>query len=577
MDLTDKFNEFYDEYASEEQKDTKIDFSKPKCLERAKVLKNLYLRGNCEFIYKKACSTFDTGCAETLVQYLLDELITINNPDNFLVESLGSVKEYFTFKEIVKEGRNGICAALNFNSTSICTFFSDILSIMGTQYMNGVSCNLLDFNLFIYLMIAKTKKLKNNSDIWDGVDISKCEEYSESTRVGFRIFRYQYNAQIVNTIISLLRMAVSIMTIKDGTIPNLCSFGLLDRTAIDLLGKEYVYNNGTKIIRPDADDIKRYNIKILGVFEKGSNPNVSRPNLNVYLCYVHSVQYLITKSLASFFGIGFNTMNNALKVISDWDNLDELAPKLYNIVKGYGGADITDEMRLRKVNKAVENSRTKLGTVLDTELLNLCSKYYIPNMNYVLYDWNGDMFKPSFSEVTIDYNKIRAVVDDESECVDFLRELYNAGQKINLMRKFVLDIPKGKYLKVNILNVDRDRIKDVNDMLREETKSLKSYWSERFSYVVTLNKDDFLEQAKINSKTNYNRDVRDYWKKKYKKIYKGKGIIYPSRRKFMYNKFESHIKNSPDYHPPTKRELLAEMELEKSYMEFAEDEEKDIE
>ena len=576
MDLTSRFDEFYDEHASKEQKDLSVNIGKDRNSERSRLLNNIYLRENCKFIFENACTIFNTGCAETLVEYLLEGLLTIDNPESYLSKGKFDIKSYFTFYELV---RRQLCACTThyFAKMSLATAFADVLSLMGTQYMNGTSCNLVDFNLMVHLFILKTQVLKNLTSVWNGVDVSKCEDYSASTKVGFRIFKYQYKAQIVNEIKAFMRFAVNSLTIKDSTIPNRCSLGFLDNYAVDMIGQDYVFSNGTSVVKPDKDDLKKHNMKLLNVFEGAVKPNASAPNINIYLFCPTSYQYFVTKSLASYFNMSFSEMNRILEHITDWENRDDLFSKLTRVVRGFERENTTEEDKVNKITRILDNAEKKMYTILDTELLKYSSKYYIPTLQYVIYDWNSDLFKPSVCDVSIDYQVVKEKVSKD-EVVDFLRELYNSAQKINLLKKKLVKVKDDEFFKVNVLNVERDKVKEVLLMLKEETRALKSYWTENFSYSVTLYNEDFLEQAFINSKTNYNKDVRDFYKKKYSKFKvknyeKVDGVNFPSGRYIKHNRFESIAQKSDDYlnMRQLKKEVKNEMDIERAFIDYDEE------
>ena len=564
VDYNDRFEDFYDSVVPDEKKDISINTENDRDLEKEKVLNNLYLKENCKFIFNKGASVYNVATAEKFITYLAEGYLNISNPQSFLYENSYDVKKYFTYAELLNNFK-GTCKNRNFRCTGINTFFTDIISILGTHFMNGNSVNLVDFNIMLSLFIDKAKRTKASNPIWNGVNLEECEDYALSTKIGFRIFRFQYNAELANTVKYLFKGMIRALTINDKSKINPCSVGILDSVGLDFLAKDYNFSTNYEVLHPEPEKLKRHTVKILNYFEALKNKDAVPPNLNVYLCCTNNPEYLVTKCMADIANKSFQEMYNLLKHITDWSDADVIADKVINITKGLYEEDL--ETYIKGLIHTCYKAKPK---ILDKQLYNLCKQYDIPNINYVLYDWNDKMFMPCTSEITIDYQRIKGLANSKEEIIPILEDLYVTAQNINILRKFITKKDDLNY-RVTINNVDRDVAKYVYNALKKHTMKLESDWSEHFSLSITLYKEDLIEKAKEKIKSGAVKEGRDKYKKNYGK--ENNKFTFPSGEvKYFCGIGKTACKATGKQ----KREMRKNLLIDRIYFDYLKDDEDEL-
>ena len=224
-----------------------------------------------------------------------------------------------------------------------------------------------------------------------------------------------------------------------------------------------------------------------------------------------------------YFGVAFFEVYNVLKHITNWDDDEKLASKIARIIVKFD-KESTYESRLSIASRAIELSREqrKVG-IIDEDFYFMCSQYYIPNMEFVVYNWNMNVFEDLSSEVEIDFKNVleRAGRDFEN----YLVHLYHAGQNINILRRLVID--DDKFFRVTIKNVPFKYSRQVECILQRETRSVNSKYGSRFCYLYTLDNSEALEIAKTNMKNGGNAERDAYLEQ-----YKGTGIRLHKRGKY---------------------------------------------
>ena len=510
---------------------------------RETILNEYYLKEICRYMYKHA-ELFGLPYTKTLIKYINTGVIRICSVPEFLYNTKRKVSESIYYSDIVRNSSSNI--RMNFSRTNLATFFSDLVTFAVAYQNSGLDTNIIDFNVMLHLYIMKTKKLKNNTNIWNGVDINNCSDYSEATKTGFKIFRYQYNQQITNETRSLLKMCVNCMSLfGDRMLENNSSLGILDIVGIDMQPSRFMFDNINSVVEPVPSELYKHNIKILNLFEQRArivNKEVVLPKLRVYLCSTNSVDYMITKCVADYLKLPFTTVHRILQHIDDWTDISSICDKVVPLLSDVEFMIGNDEQKrtierkdiYRQIKRTVEH---KDNFIIDRDLYNLCEKYYIPNIEYIVYDWNSNIFKPVLSQVEIDYQRVIQDVST-SDIEEYIRELYIAGQSINLYRRLLLG-PDDNYLKKKIKNVPLEYSKVVNTVLREETRRLTTEYTDNFSYMVTIDTKESLKNAKYRSDNNLNK-YRDSYKKRFKRRGLTRGNMkYPSGKKVSLSKYKS--------------------------------------
>ena len=534
------FEDFYEDLVSEEETMRPIFHGSSSIVESTKILDKVYLKEVCNFIYEHGTSAYNKGYAEALIKYLVDGSIKLCSMKEFLFTNPSKTAENMFYADIMHNRKLSI--ANYFGSSSIATFFTDLVTLSKGNQLNCSYTNIIDFNLMYHIYIMKTRRLKNNSNIWNGIDISNCPEYSPATRIGFNVFRYQYNQQITNEIRGLLRMCINCMSINAPKgIENKASLGIMDLVSLDMLHSKYRFDNSSGIVEPNIEELYKHNAKILREFEMRSKPdnpkNYILPKLRVYLCSSLSIEYLVTKHMSWFLHMSFDEVHNMFSAISNWDNEVEVTDKIRKITGKHKRALEHPKRYEEELKNAfkVAHYYDKFS-VIDKELLELCQQFYIPNMEFVVYTWNNNVFEPTSSEVEIDFKKALDKVGAE-DVMSYLQQLYVAGQSINLMKRLVVD--DKNFLKVIVKNVPAEYALDVDKLLYKETKDLTTEYSDKFSYMYILDNTCDLETAFYNIKNGKNKK-RDGFLSKYKK-HCSKSTLYPSGKRVSHFKYDSVI------------------------------------
>ena len=153
------------------------------------ILEQIYKKELCQFIYEHD-TTYGKSYIQTLIKYIVEGKISVKGLNEFLYKTKSTLGESFFYADMFKKPYKGSVATM-FYQSSLSSFFTDLVSFSVGSKNCGTYTNIVDFNFMLHTYIMKTKKLKNNTSVWNGVDVSKAEGYSESTKVGFQIFRYQ--------------------------------------------------------------------------------------------------------------------------------------------------------------------------------------------------------------------------------------------------------------------------------------------------------------------------------------------------------------------------------------------------
>ena len=263
--------------------------------ERKRILDNLYLKEVCRFVFTEGKLEFGAGVAEALVQYLAKGELRLCNVEQWLYSSSKHLNEQWLYANLYKDTN----VDKQFFMSSIGSFFSDVISRIGEQHLNGIPSTLMDFNVMLHIFIMKTKAMKCNTDLWNGVDLSSCKDRSPYTKKAFDIFRFQYNQQVVNDMKVFIRMTLNSLAELDVGVDNISALGLIDHVALDVLGQNYRFDNGYNTVEPDVEELDKISRKILRIYERRTSERirhvkrVSSPKLKVYLCSADSYQYLI--------------------------------------------------------------------------------------------------------------------------------------------------------------------------------------------------------------------------------------------------------------------------------------------
>ncbi len=513
MDSRD-FEAFYNSLIDDEQRDIVPHIKDSKLSkERKRILDNLYLKEVCRFIFEEGRFEFGIGVAEALVQYLAKGELRLCNMEQWLYSNEKCLNEQWLYANLYKEERG----AKYFPHTALSSFFSDVVSKMSLQHLNGVSSTVMDFNIMLHIFIMKSRSMKCNTDVWNGVDISECKTRSTYTTEAFNIFRFQYNQQVANDMMSYIYMVLNGLAVNSGHIENTSGLGMLDHVALDVLGQSYRFDNGYNTVEPNLKELDKINKKILRIYERRASRIVTNvqtdPVLRVYLCSADSFQYLVAKHLAMYFDVAFFEVYNIIKDITSWSDEEKLAIKLARITAKFG-KDQEYERRLDVARRAIELSQEqrKVG-IIDEDFYKMCMQYHIPSMEFVIYNWNVNAFVDVASEVEIDFKK---VLEREGENFEsYLVQLYHAGQNINVLRRLVET--NKKFLRVTVKNVPFKYSSQVEEILQKETRSVNSKYGDKFCYLYTLDNKEALAIAKQNLK-NGGKAERDAFLEKYKKV-----------------------------------------------------------
>lgn len=508
MDSRD-FEAFYSSLITEEQRDTVPHIEDSKLSKESKrILDNLYLKEVCRFIFEEGRFEFGIGVSEALVQYLTREELRLCNMQQWLYVSHNRLSEQWLYTNLLHDSTK------TFRRTAVANFFSDIVAKLGQQRLNGISSTVMDFNVMLHIFMQKTKALKCNTDLWNGVHISECVSRAVNTRDAFNIFRFQYNQQMANDMYAYIVMTLNSLSLLESDMDNICSLGMLDHVALDVLGQKYRFDNGYNTVEPDVPELDKISRKILRMYERRvRRGNMTEPRLTVYLCSADSFQYLVAKHLAMYFDVAFFEVYNLLKDIVSWSDEEKLAMKLARIT-GKFGKDQEYERRLDVARRAIllANEQRKVG-IVDEDFYEMCTQYHIPNMQFVIYNWNVNAFVDVASEVEIDFKKVLAKAGENFE--GYLVQLYHAGQNINVLRR-LKEVNK-KFLRVVVRNVPFKYSKQVEEILQRETRSVNSKYGDKFCYLYTLDNSEALAIAKQNQKNGGNAE-RDAYLQKYKNI-----------------------------------------------------------
>lgn len=538
--MNEQFEEFYNNI--HESQNVSSDFLKSNFVKDVQVLTNeFYLKEICKYMYEHI-DLFGKGYTEALIKYINDGMLKICSVPEFLYKRK-VMSDCIYLSDSLKKHTLDISRC--FAKSSLASFFSDIVDYTVSCQRHGLNMNIMDFNIMLHIYIMKTRTLKNNTSVWNGVDVSKCDGYSDSTKMGFKIFRFQYNQQIVNEVKSLLKMCINCMSVfGSDTQENNTTIGMLDIVALDMQPERFVFDNINSVVEPVPSELYKHNIKILNALEARGNMDdakVISPKLRVYLCSTSSLEYRITKSISDYLKLPFTTVHKVLQHITDWENISSICDKIvpllsevkFKIGRKKKKRTINRQDIFRQVRYVIKHKDT---IIIDRDLYNLCRKYNVPNIEYVVYDWNSNVFKPVLSQVEIDYKKISEVAGEEVD--EYLRQLYIAGQSVNLYRRLLLG-NDDNFLKVIVKNVPFERATQVNKILREETQALTTEYTDNFSYMTILDSEKILEYAKYREDNGLNK-IRDRYKRKFSQD-KGKRSVleYASGKKVSLSKYES--------------------------------------
>lgn len=500
--------------------------------DREELLNAVYTKKLCNFLYEHS-DVYGKGYTKVLIKYILDGTIKVCSLNEFLYDTYSSLGENIIYSNIFKMSKASV--APYFAKSSLTSFFTDIVNLAVANQNNGLSINIMDFNIMLHLYIMKTKKLKNNTSIWNGVDISGCDVYSESTRVGFRIFRYQYNQQITNEIKMLLNMCINCLNLRGSTkLENNSSLGMLDIVAIDMDSSRFRLDNGYNIVEPMMKELYKHNVKILNVFESKSRDYRSAartlPKLRVYLCSTLSTDYVYIKTIASHLNVPFPDLYKQLKHIKKWDNTQEIVSPLTSILNSIieDRQLNTEALDTSVVGEWLTEAEQKTHyPIIDRELYNLCRKYVIPSMEFVVYNWGDKLLEQFDAQTRVKLNDDVVSMSD-NDIQQYISQLYVASQSINLMRRLVSK--ERNYLKVEFTNVPLDKVNVINKILKDETVKLTSEYNDKFMYTLILDNSASLEEARYKTKEEI-LESRDSYRKKYKQPVMQRGIKYPSGRR----------------------------------------------
>ena len=511
MDSRD-FEAFYNSLIDDEQRDIVPHIKDSKLSkERKRILDNLYLKEVCRFIFEEGRFEFGTGVAEALVQYLAKGELRLCNMEQWLYPTAKKLNEQWLYAHLIQDPK----VDRNFKQTAFSAFFGDIVSRLGEQHLNGVTSTMMDFNVMLHIFIMKTRACKNNTDVWNGIDLSECRTRSPYTVGVFNLFRYHYRQQVANDVSAFISMTLSALSEFESGMENTNSLGMLDHVALDVLGQSYRFDNGYNTVEPDVEELDKISRKILRIYERRTNTRVSGiqtdPSLTVYLCSADSFQYLVAKHLAMYFDVAFFEVYNLLKDITSWSDEEKLATKLARITAKFG-KDQEYERRLDVARRAIVLSKEqrKVG-IVDEDFYKMCLQYYVPSMKFVIYNWNVNAFVDVASEVEIDFKKVLEREGEDFE--NYLVQLYHAGQNINILRR-LLEKDK-KFLRVTVKNVPFKYGSQVENILQRETRSVNSKYGDKFCYLYTLDNEEALAIAKYNLKHGGNTE-RDAYLEKYK-------------------------------------------------------------
>lgn len=524
------FEEFWKSITNEEQRDLQ-----PKIVgsslnaDRHDLLGKVYMKEVCRFIWEEGRYEYSQGVAEVLAQYLVKGTLRLCSMQEYLYPTNKYLGESWLYSDFI--GRSNIGYASYFAKSSLATFFADLVSYVGGQYNNGVYSHIVDFNLMLHIYIMKTRCMKNNTNLWNGVNLCECDDYAPATRMGFKVFRWQYNQQIVNETSSLLNMLINCLTIANSNEVNETSLGMLDNVALDIMSKRYVFDNIYNVVKPDLMWLDNHNKKILREFERRSyghgRAQGSMPKLRVYLCSSYSSKYTIIKYLAYVYRASFVEMLSLLAPLTGWEDKSTITSKIAGVTAVI--AKRWTESFEKRLDIAVEafEYAEKLGKLgfLDTEFYDLCKQYYIPGMEFVVYTWNNHIFEPVASEVKIDFKHVLEVGGDNWK--SYLTQLYQAGQKVNILRRRkVWD--KEKYNRITVEHVPVSYGLEVDELLHKETKKIRNRFSGKFNYMYTLDNSEQLEEARTSDKRKRDRHLQKYRKHMTVNYYPS-GLVY--RRK----------------------------------------------
>ena len=493
--------------------------------DRKHILDNLYLKEVCRFIYEEGRFEFGAGLSEALVQYLVNGELRLCNMNEYLYDNAKYTNEHWLYANLFQNASED----KRIYRSSLASFFSDIVSRINRQFNNGVESHIMDFNLMLHLFIMKTRAMKCNTDNWNGVNLSDCKKRSTYTEEAFHIFRFQYNQQIVNEVDALIRMTLNSLATFEKGLTDTRSLGMLDHVALDMLGQRYRFDNMYNILEPNLEELDKHNRKILRIYEKrakGFNLNYTDPTLRVYLCSADSFQYIVTKQLAMYYGVSFPEVYSLLRPITSWSDETKLASKLARITAKFEKEKENFERRLDVAEEAIRiaKEQRKVG-IVDEDFYEMCTQYYIPNMEFVIYNWNMNTFEDVSSEVEIDFRK---VYEREGENFEkYLSQLYHAGQNINILRRLI--IKDNKFMRVTVRNVPFAYSSRVEELLQRETRSVNSKYGSKFCYLYTLDNAEALAIAKANLKNGGNAERDAYLQK-----YKGVGVRERKKHKFRY-------------------------------------------
>ena len=565
--INSEFEDFYNSLATDEQKDLSVATKAGLVRDRNKVLHNLYLKEACKFIYEQGKSEYGVGVAETLIQYLLNGELRLCSPQEYVYPNKNSIGESILYSDFIN--RKCIGFSNYFAKSSLHTFFSDLVAYVGGQFNSGVFTNIVDFNLMLHIYIMKTRALKNNTNLWNGVDISECKDLSLSTGVGFKVFRFQYNQQIVNETTCLIRMLINSLTIPKFNGENSTSLGMLDHVALDLMSSRYRFDNLHNIVEPDMYLLYTHNRKILREYEgratQSSASNNQPPKLKVYLCSSNSVKYVLIKFLASRAKCSFFDMMANLAHIDGWDTLDEdFIGRVAKVIGCYKMLPQSLDKRIMLVEDGLgfAQQQQEVG-IIDEDFYNTCKEFYIPNMEFVVYTWNNHVFEPVSSEVEIDFNK---VLEQGEGMWDYLIQLYHAGQRINLLRRVLID--DSRYFRVTVKNVPLEYAQQVDKLLQEETKNITSKYNDKFNYMYTLDNTKWLQEAKkavANRKENPLK--RDEYLLRFKNTKRTTWVGKKVHRRVGFKVNQWKIQRNPHL---GKLKVVKELQIPRVYFDFKE-------
>lgn len=467
--------------------------------ERDDILRKHFLKRVCEYVYVEGKKVYNLGFAEQLVKYLVSGDIELKCMPQYLYKDKCDVSTDIRYEYLIHD-RCDLCRAPYFANSSITTFFSDIVSLCGKQMYSGLYMNILDFNLMFHIYLLKTQRIKNNSEYWDGVDLKNCDEYANSTQQVFKLFQFQYNAQMANTVKYLLRMCINALTIADNPKQeNRVSLGILDKPAIEILGEKYIFNNRFNVLTINDDELRQCNEKILNEFEQRSKQKCmhcnSQPKLRVYLCSSHAPLFRICTEMCQYSkDIEFSKVYEMLKPLNIVEYSDELLEKLISILKVYKRPNQSEQSFRHEITTKVSKAfKERITAVMDRPLYRKTQGYYITNMEYVIYQWGEDIGAVASSLAEIDYKKVAEQYRDD-EIIEVLRQQYIAAQSINLLRRSI--VQDDLYLKVNVRNVPEEKIIELQKVLNKETFRLRALYTDNFVYNIILDNTKFMELAK---------------------------------------------------------------------------------